>query len=121
MNRVIVVAAIIALASMLTWLPRAGDSQQQSELYEGIPMDATLLHLDKRALDEAYHQQLLALFGVWIRQQAGIVEAEKMRNGLRVARRAYNTAAAQIAKREAELLQIDRERQEKPDGPSPHP
>ena len=27
----------------------------------------------------------------------------------------------QIAKREAELLQIDRERQEKPDGPSPRP
>lgn len=76
---------------------------QRAELYEGIPFDAHLLALDKRALDEAYHAQLLKLFGVWLSSQAGDTRA--ISNGLHIARRAYSQAAAQIAKREQEQQQ----------------
>ena len=80
------------------------------ELYEGIPLDATLLHLDKQALEDAYHQYLLLLFSTWLK--GNIAEDERIRNGLRKARKAYNAAAQQIAKREQELLELDRQRQQ---------
>jgi hypothetical protein len=107
---VVVGAAALTLV-LLSWLPDEAQ-EQPLQLYSGIPIDASLLALDKKALDEAYHQQLLLLFSVWMRQQAG--ETEKLQNGLRLARRAYNLAAQQIAKREQQLLELDRQQQEHP-------
>jgi hypothetical protein len=50
-------------------------------------------------LTEAYHDQLKHLFDVWIRGQAQ--STKEITTGLKIARRAYGIAAAQIAKREA--------------------
>ena len=83
----------------------------EPRLYEGIPIDSTLLRLDKRALEEAYHAQLLKLFGVWLSQGAP-EDAKNIQNGLRIARRAYNQAATQISKREQQLLEEDRRQQD---------
>jgi hypothetical protein len=93
-------------------VPDESISQNQvvPELYEGVPFDAHLLALDRRALDEAYHTQLLLLFSIWLRQQA--VDAKQITNGLQIARRAYNQAAGQIAKREDALHETERQRQE---------
>ena len=71
-----------------------------SRLYEDIPIDRELLELDKRALTEAYHAQLLNLWAVWLKGQAG--DPQYFTNGLKIARRAYKQASEQIAKREAE-------------------
>lgn len=73
------------------------------ELYQGVPLDAKLLQLDKRALDEAYHGHLIRLWNVWLTD--GAKEAHRITNGLRIARQAYQQAAQQIAKRERELMQ----------------
>ena len=89
----------------------AGAEPGETLLYEGIPLDATLLHLDKRALEEAYHQYLLLLFSIWLKSD--IAEEQRIRNGLRKARKAYNAAAQQIAKREQELLEMDRQSQQR--------
>ena len=70
------------------------------ELYENIPLDATLLELDKRALNEAYHGQLILLWSVWLKDGAG--DPSRFQNGLKIARRAYHTAVEQIEKRERE-------------------
>jgi hypothetical protein len=80
-------------------------------MYRGVPLDASLLRLDKRALDEAYHAQMLKLFGVWLASGAPD-EATNFINGLRIARRAYTQAAVQIARRETELLEQERTRQQ---------
>lgn len=106
---VVVMAATIIFFSML-----AAEAQQNPplpELYAGIPLDATLLRLDRRALDEAYHAQVMLLFSVWLKQQAG--DPAQITNGLKIARRAYNHAATQIAKREQQLLEQDLREQER--------
>jgi hypothetical protein len=82
--------------------------QLTDDLYGNTPLDATLLRLDRRALDEAYHAQMLKLFGVWIASGAPN-EAVQFRNGLAIARRAYGLAAQSIAKREQELLEQERQ------------
>ena len=104
---------IILSSIVIAWLPGAGESQSgPPQLYEGVPFDARLLELDKRALDEAYHNQLQLLFSIWIKQQA--VDAKQITNGLQLARRAYNQAAGQIAKREQALHEEEQRRTEKP-------
>ena len=74
----------------------------QEPLYpDDIPVDEKLLHLDERALDEAYHQQLLLLFSVWLKDQAG--DTTRFNNGLRIARRAYHTVAERLDAREKQI------------------
>jgi hypothetical protein len=75
----------------------------RTDLYAGIPLDAHLLELDKRALVEAYHLQLLNLWAVWLKGQAG--DPQYFSNGLKIARRAYKQASEQITKREQEAEQ----------------
>lgn len=72
------------------------------KLYDGIPLDEHLLRLDKQALDEAYRDQLKKLFSVWMSSQAG--DSTNFRNGLKLARRAYNQVVEQIEKRREELI-----------------
>jgi hypothetical protein len=71
---------------------------KEIDLYQGIPVDEKLLQLDKRALDEAYHGHLIKLWNVWLTD--GAREAQRITNGLRIARESYAQAAAQITKRE---------------------
>jgi hypothetical protein len=117
-KRVVILVVVVALALLLLFafnrlLDGGAGAQQQPEpvLYSGIPLDATLLRLDKRALEEAYHLALVRLFGVWLSQGAP-QDAHQIINGLRIARRAYNQAAQQIAKREQQLLESDRQQQQ---------
>ena len=74
----------------------------QEPLYpDDIPLDGKLLALDKRALDEAYHQQLLLLWSVFLKE--GGKDSSRMNNGLRIARSAYAVAQERIEAREKEL------------------
>lgn len=106
-------------AALLTWIAVVALDDVQSEpvqtkplqLYVDVPPDATLLRMDKRALEEAYHQQLLKLFSVWLADRQG-GDPTFISAGLRHTRRAYNQAAQQIARREQELLEQDRQRQD---------
>ena len=96
-------AAIALLIMLLIAMMTHGEAEQApTQLYDGIPLDAGLLHLDKRALDESYHDQIKKLFGVWLSQGAP-QDAANMRRGLVIARRAYGQARAQIEQREKEL------------------
>jgi hypothetical protein len=108
---VVIVAALVAWG-LVIWIPEARDQGGPPQLYEGVPFDANLLALDRRALDEAYHNQLLNLFSVWLKQQA--VDARQITAGLQIARRAYNQAAGQIAKREQALHDEETHRTEQP-------
>ena len=96
----IVLAMLFALAfcgyQSGTWTEA---KEKEVDLYQGVPMDRKLLELDKRALDEAYHQHVIRLWNVWLTD--GAKEAHRISNGLRISRQAYVQAAEQIAKREA--------------------
>jgi hypothetical protein len=111
-KRILLAIAVVAavLLIMFTFSRLLAESPDDPQLYEGVSLDAMLLRLDKRALDEAYHAQLLKLFGIWLSE--GAKDASRFTNGLRIARRSYYTAAKQIAKREQELIEADKSQQE---------
>jgi hypothetical protein len=97
---------VALLLIALAFKTMAQQPKEPPPLYENIPFDAGLLGLDRRALDEAYHEQLLKLFGVWLSSGAP-EDAKNFKNGLRIARRAYGQARDQIRKREAQLNELD--------------
>jgi hypothetical protein len=109
---VLVVLFVLALIGWSTgrWDEAPGQAITDVDLYGEVPLDATLLRLDRRALDESYHQQLLRLWAVWLTD--GAKDPSRFKAGLSNARRAYGLALHEIAKREAKFLQQDRDRQE---------
>jgi hypothetical protein len=118
LQRIALATAITAFAVLVlifvSWLANEkADAQQQTppDLYEGIPIDAKLLHLDKLALDEAYDDQVRHLFRIWLR--GGVVSNKEITTGLKNARQAYNIAASQISKREQQALENQQERDNK--------
>jgi CDP-diglyceride synthetase len=106
---VVIIVILLVLAAvgymMGRWYVEPSAAQTQQDLYGATPLDGILLRMDKRALEEAYHAQMLKLFGVWIASGAPN-EAVQFRNGLATARRAYTLAAQSIAKREQELERL---------------
>ena len=103
---VVIVLVIIFALAFIGWVSGGWDQPAAAEhvpLYQGIPLDAKLLPLDKRAFDEAYHNHLVLLFSVWVKDQAG--DSSRINTGLRIARRAYHEALQQIEKRERQLEQ----------------
>jgi hypothetical protein len=77
--------------------------QDQVDIYSGIEPDAQLIQLDRLALREAYHQQVVGLWTIWLKGQAG--DPTYFKNGLQIARRAYAQALTQISKRESEIME----------------
>jgi hypothetical protein len=97
------VLIVLTLWGSYSWSKLAA-AGREVELYPASePLDATLLALDRAALKDAYHDQVLRLFRVYVSQQAR--DRKPIMAGLQIARRAYSQAAAQIAKREQMLLQ----------------
>ena len=103
MNRVITVLAAFSIAMAIAYSTSFLPSEAEPNLYAGIPLDRHLLELDKRALNEAYHAQIIKLFQVWLTD--GAHHPGPITKGLQNARRAYNLATQQIAVREKELEQ----------------
>ena len=104
MLAVIFLVALLLVA--LAFKVSAQQPQPPPVLYENIPFDPALLSLDRRALDEAYHNQLVKLFGVWLSSGAP-EDARNFKNGLNIARRAFGQAREQIRKREEQLNELD--------------
>lgn len=97
---VIVLIILFALA-LFGWTTGRWDeapAETNLNLYGNIPVSNPLLQIDRLALDEAYHAQLIKLWTVWLSTGAG--DPTHFRNGLANARRAYGMAAEAIAKRE---------------------
>jgi hypothetical protein len=99
---VLVILFVLAIVGFMSgrW-DEAPAAPQGTDLYGDTPIDATLLKLDRRALDEAYHAQLLKLWGVWLAD--GARDPKHFKNGLGNARRAYGLALEAITKREQDL------------------
>jgi hypothetical protein len=109
--RVLVAILAVVLAVSLLLLVSEGGAQGQQEtieIYQGVPLDRKFLELDKKALDQAYNDHLLLLFGVWLKSGDGD-GARRFSNGMKIARNAYSLASKEIAKREQ--LSEERERE----------
>jgi hypothetical protein len=114
-KRLLLAVLIIALALLILSIAgqllsgNAGAQQRPDEpqFYAGVPLDATLLELDKQGLRDAYHEQIKFLFQIWLK--GGASSDKEIVAGLKNARRAYNFAAQQIIQREQELLAADKQ------------
>jgi hypothetical protein len=102
----IIVLVILFALALFGYLTGGWDVQAEPRAvdpYGELPLDAQLLPVDKRALEEAYRAHLIKLWTVWLTD--GAKDATHFRNGLRIARGAYHIAADGIAKRERDLGQ----------------
>jgi hypothetical protein len=95
-----IVLFAVLLLLLISWFANAQPMARDEPLYKDISPDSTLLLLDKRALSEAYEEQIRHLFAIWVKGQAK--STKEISSGIRIAREAYNSANAQIAKREQE-------------------
>jgi exopolysaccharide biosynthesis protein len=111
---VLIILFAIAVAGWISggWDETPAQAITDVDIYGDVPLDATLLRLDRRALDEAYHAQLLKLWGVWLVD--GAKDPSRFKAGMANARRAYGLALHEIAKREQAVLQHERERRGEP-------
>jgi hypothetical protein len=91
------VLAILLAYVLIIALP--DDALESQELGYSPEQIATFARLDRRALDDAYHAQVMKLFGVWL-ASTNVSETRQITNGLRNARNAYLLASSEIAKRE---------------------
>jgi hypothetical protein len=98
-----IIVVVLILLSLISCLSEPGESAEPADLYGDIPLDAHLLRADRRALDDAYHDQLVKLFTVWLSQGAG--DSTQFRTGLKNTRRAFGLAIQGIAKREHDLVE----------------
>jgi hypothetical protein len=98
-----IVLAAVLLLIVISWLAggQADAQAPRDDLYADVPADPALLAIDKQSLTEAYHDQLVHLFGIWIKGRAS--STKEITEGLKIARRAYGIAAAQIARREQQI------------------
>ena len=103
---------VIAIAVATVWGTAVEEAPLSGEdIYENVPFDAHLLAFDKAALEEAYKERIAKLFDVWLTSTQAR-DATNFKNGLFIARRGYNAAAAQIARREqAYRDQVQQEQQ----------
>ena len=88
----------------------AQGEQAEPQLYGDTPLDAVLIRLDKRALDQAYENRIMRLWEVWISPTTR--DASSFSNGLKIARQRYTEAAAAIGRRERQLIEIEQRHQE---------
>jgi hypothetical protein len=101
---VIIFVVIVVLISLIGYFSKSEAEQAKPlDLYGDVPLDAVLLPIDRKALDEAYRSHAIKLFTVWLTD--GARDATHFRNGLRISRNAYDIAAKAIAAREQTLKQ----------------
>ena len=100
--RLAIAAATILVWAVLVWLLAAPAPPPPPDVYAGIAPDPHLLALDKQALEQAYKERIVKLFGVWLTDTRA-TEAARFQNGLQIVRRGYTTAMRQIEHREQEL------------------
>jgi hypothetical protein len=102
---VIIVLAILFALALVGYLSGRWEAEAapQVDLYGGVPPDAKLLPVDRKALDDAYHAHLIRLWNVWLSD--GAKDATNFRRGLVIARGAYQQATQSMDKREQDLEQ----------------
>jgi hypothetical protein len=116
----VVIAALAAIFLAAFLLSARSQAVPEGGVYAGITPDYHLLELDKQALDEAYHAQLLVLFNVYLK--GGSSDSQYFQKGLQNARRAYYQASTAILEREKLLrAQQQQKEEEKKDQPAEQP
>jgi hypothetical protein len=93
-----IVMVILLLMAMIGFLAGRWEEAQGEESSRYEPH---LITMDKRALEDAYHDHLKLLFSVWLKDD--IAATQRINKGLGIARRAYAAAAEQLEKREKAL------------------
>ena len=109
---IIVLVILFAMAAFgyFTGGWEAQGEQAEPQLYGDTPLDAVLIRLDKRALDQAYENRVMRLWEVWISPTTR--DATSFTNGLKIARARYAEAAAAIGRRERQLIEMEQRHQE---------
>jgi len=101
----IAVAVLLALL-LFAVVSRVGAQPDQHraeppDFYKGLALDAELLKIDKQALDEAYRAHVIKLWTIYVTD--GAAKKDYIRNGLAIARRAYDEVRDAIAIRQQKI------------------
>ena len=93
----IIVVVVILLLALIGWLSGGWEDVKAEEI-AASRFDGDLIELDKEAVKQAYHDQVVHLFAVWMKDETG--QPARATVGVRQARRAYIEAMTKIEQRE---------------------
>ena len=93
----IIVVVVLLLLALIGWLSGGWEEVKAQEALSSR-FDGDLIELDKEAVKQAYHDQVVHLFAIWMKDETG--QPGRMTVGVRQARRAYIEAMTKIEERE---------------------
>jgi hypothetical protein len=101
-QRVVLTVAIVIVALLLLaafgYLTGRWDDTAGAQPLVPSKFDSDLVELDKEAVKQAYHDQVVHLFAIWMKDEKG--QPDRALVGVRQARRAYVEAMTAIERRE---------------------
>ena len=98
---VIILLVILFALALFGYL--TGGWEAEAQAIPPSKYDKRIAELDREAIDEAYRDKIIALFGTWLSDPSE--QPSRAVKGAQNARRAYIGAMQAIEKKEAELLQ----------------
>jgi hypothetical protein len=107
--RLVLAAMIVALAILLlliaTWIFGGNETAAQPTPppYAVTPYEEDMLALERKGIDEAFQNQVVSVFGVWMKDSTG--QPGRAIVGMLGARAAYAGARAKLDEREAKYKQ----------------
>jgi hypothetical protein len=93
----VIVIVILLLLAAFGYLTGRWD-EADAQVLAPSKFDSDLIAIDKEAVKQAYHDQVVHLFAVWMKDEKG--QPDRALVGVRQARRAYIEAMTAIEKRE---------------------
>jgi hypothetical protein len=96
----VIAVTVVLIILLLLFLPDASGEVKQDSILSG-KYEARFVELEKEATDEAYREQIIRLYGIWLRDETG--QPHRALTGARQARSAYARIMDALEKREREL------------------
>jgi hypothetical protein len=95
---IVIVITVLVVILLLLFLPDASGEIEQDSIAK---YEAKFVELEKEATDEAYREQIMRLYSIWLRDETG--QPHRALTGARQARSAYARIMDALEKREREL------------------
>jgi hypothetical protein len=96
----IIVLAILFALALFGYLTGGWEVEAQVPRYEISKYEGEMLAIEHKAIDEAFHNQVVNVFAVWMKDNTG--QPGRAINGVVQARKAYIASKTRLEERDAE-------------------